>query len=155
MKQNKKGSHSLETDKTNPLHFLWFFFILFVMLTVIFFMITFIKQTENNIEEIPYYNNLALSELHIVENSNNLISKEFSITEDNGLYKINGTIENSSEDVLNNLCLVYTLYDTFNNNVYEFEISISNLNAHNSTSFSSVCVTNLLNITGYSVSLVK
>lgn len=125
------------------------------MLIGTYFMITYIKQTENKIEEIPYYNNLPLSELHIIENSNNLISKEFSITEDNGFSKINGTIENSSKDVLNNLRFIYTLYDNSNNNIYEFEISISNLNAHDSTSFSSICATNLSNITGYSVALAE
>lgn len=125
------------------------------MLIGTYFMITYIKKTENHIEEVPSHNNLALSELHIVENSNNLISKEFSITEDNGFSKINGTIENLSEDTLNNLSFIYTLYDNSNNSIYEFEISISNLKAHDSTSFSSICATNLSNITSYSVSLLE
>ena len=125
------------------------------MLIGTYFMITYIKKTENQIEEVPSHNNLALSELHIVENSNNLISKEFSITEDNGFSKINGTIENLSEDTLNNLSFIYTLYDNSNNSIYEFEISISNLKAHDSTSFSSICATNLSNITSYSVSLLE
>lgn len=125
------------------------------MLIGTYFMITLMNKIEYPIQELPSHNNLALSELHIVENSNTLISKDFSITENNGISKITGTIENTTEDTLNNLNLIYTLYDGSNNIVYEFEISISTLNAHNSTSFLSVCATNLSNITGYSVYLAK
>ena len=118
-------------------------------------MITLIKETENRIEEVPSHNNLSLSEHHIVENSNNLISKDFSIAENNGISRINGTIKNTSKDILYDINFIYTLYDNSNNIIYEFEISISSLNANSSTSFSSVCATNLSNITGYSVSLAE
>ena len=128
---------------------------MFVMLIGTYFMITYIKKTENRFEEVSFHNNLALSELHVIENSNNLISKDFSMDMNNGISKINGTIENPSEDTLDNLNFIYTLYDSSNNSVYEFEISISNLKAHDSTSFSSVCIVNLSNVVSYSVTLAE
>lgn len=124
---------------------------------ILFFMIYGIPnistKKEDNIQNNVSHTCLSLSEPYVIENSN-IITKNLLITNNNGLVTINGTIENTSKNELTGLNFVYTLYDDSNNIFFEFEIFISDLAGYNSTSFSSICLKDLSNITKYSVSLI-
>jgi len=155
MKKNKRGSHAAEPSKSKLPYFILFIIFLFIIFISIYLNITYIISKDIDTQLFSDIDNLSLSDTHIVENSNNLISKDFSIHKSGGISNIKGKVENSSNNTIKELNLVYTLYDNYNNIVYEFEISVSKLEAHSSSSFSSACTTNLSNVTSYSVRLAE
>lgn len=163
MKKNKRGVHAAEPSKSKQYHFILFLIILLVIGIGIYFMITYPnhhnnpkpKSDEDDNSSVPTINYLTLSDSHIVENSSDLISKDFSIDESNGISKVKGTVENTAHDNLKKLNFIYTLYDNSNSVIYEFEISISNFEPNSSSSFSSVCAVDLSNVVNYSIKLVE
>lgn len=155
MKKNKKGAHAAEPSKSKNPYLILFIIILFVIIIGIYFKVTYIKPKDDDTQRFSNNDNLSLSDTHMVENSRSLISKDFSITKSDGISNVKGNVENSSDNTIKGLNFVYTLYDSSNTIVYEFEISISKLEAHSSSSFSSVCTTNLSNVTSYSVRLAE
>ena len=151
MKTNKKGSHAIQSNHSKKIYII----LVLIILIVIFAYFIIKHPTSNTDSSSPEFNQLAHSDIHAFENSTNLISQDFSINIENGLSKISGTITNTSTDVLNNIDCTYTLLDSYNNIIYEFDIRISELKYNNPTSFSSVCAVDLTNVTSYNVKLSK
>lgn len=157
MKKNKRGAHAAEPSKSKQSYFLLFLIILLVI--GIYFVIKHYNdesKVNHNITSSPTTNYLTLSGSHPIENYSNLLSKDISIDKSNKISRIKGTIENiSNNDEIKKLNFIYTLYDNSKNIIYEFEISISNLKANSSTSFSSVCTIDLSNVVNYSIKIVE
>lgn len=160
MKKNRRGAHAVEPSKSKQHHFILFL----IILLIIGIMITYFNHNNNSDPKpeeydnssVPIINYLTLSGSHPIENSSNLLSKDISIDESNGISKVKGTIENSTDnDEFEKLNLVYTLYDDSKNVIYEFDISVSNLKANSYKSFSSVCAIDLSNVVSYSIKIVE
>lgn len=155
-KKNKHGAHVAHSSKTNRHYFILFLIILFIIVIGIYFMVPYISsKEEHNNNKTTAFDKLTLSGLHKFENNKNLSSENLSITVENGLTKVRGTIINNSNDTLEELYCIYTLFDSSTNAVYEFRISVLKIEANSSCSFSSVCIEDLSDVTNYSVKLAE
>ena len=155
MRKKSKGLHAIEPSKN-----INFPYICILIIFILFFTFVYFKFIHFNLEknyELPFsdYNNSSLSSSQQFENSAELLSKDFFIDISAEIPRITGTIENISDKVLESFFCNYVLFDNYNNVVYEFKIHISKLDAHESTSFSSICTLDLSNVVKYSVTLIK
>lgn len=141
-----------DTIKSNSFKKIYIILIVIFLIAIITYFIV-VYNTSKPEPSLSVSNEFSLSDTHVFDNSANLISEDFSIKLENGLYKINGNIINTSQDALNNLNCIYTLLDNDNNIIYEFDIPISTLKSNIPTSFSYVCAVDLTNVTSYSVKL--
>ena len=134
------------------------FIILILTLCVLFcnaFGISYYIKTSNEDSVKIKKDNIFDLHSHTFSNATYLDSQTFTLTVDDGISTINGSIVNNSAEVVNNLKCLYTLTNASNDVIYTFDISINKIDAHNHSSFTCMAILDLSTVTDYSISLIE
>lgn len=141
------GKHSKETT-IKKRTIIYMIIILLVLCLSIYFTFNFLKSNINNPETPEMHSE------HIFSNATHLTSSNITLNVENGSSKINGTVFNNSDELIENLNCFYSLTDASGNIIYEFDINIAKLEPNSSSSFVYVSMLDLSNVANYTVDII-